>query len=549
MTDITTLPEWQALQNHQRLIAKQSIQDWFVEDHLRFKKFSLEFGDILFDFSKNNITDETVKLLISLAERLELNKKIEDLFKGTSLNFTEQRPALHTALRNQSNHPIFVKDKNVMNEIKAAQEQMQRFIQKIHDKTWRGATGKEIRDIVNIGIGGSHLGPLLTTHALNHYKKGELNFHFMAHMDLPHVHEILQALDPERTLFIISSKSFTTIETLTNAKTVRNWLKAKLRVDDLTPHFVAVTAAEKKAIEFGIPHSQIFPLWDWVGGRYSVWSPIGLPLVLMIGMDHFKSFLSGGYAVDEHFRHTPFSHNIPVLMALLGIWYINFYGAENYAVIPYSHHLNYLRAYLQQLDMESNGKRISSTGLEVSYGTGPIVFGEHGCNGQHAFHQLLHQSQKFIPIDFILVGQEQNDLQHHQDILIASALSQAQALLKGKTYQEAFNELIAAGYTENEAKHLAEHKVLPGNRPSSTLFLKKMTPYNLGALLALYEHKIFVQGAIWQINSFDQWGVELGKQLLPTILKDLTSPHISSLHDGSTQGLIEFYKQLRDTVC
>lgn len=543
--NLTELPEWQALQDHQKVIDSQTMQAWFKDDSHRFERFSLQLDDVLFDFSKNRINSDTIDLLCQLAHATQLGDKIQSLFTGANLNTTERRPALHTALRHRGAEPVLVGGQNIMPAIEASLAKMKYFCTQVRNQQWLGATGKPIRDIVNIGIGGSHLGPLMAVQALNDFAISSLHCHFISNIDNVHLDEIFQQINPETTLFIISSKSFSTLETITNAQTVRAWLQQKLPSHDLSQHFVAVTAATDKAIEFGIPAEHIFPVWDWVGGRYSVWSTIGLPLALMIGMDHFLEFLAGGYAADQHFRYAKFSKNIPVMMALLGIWYINFFNAKNHAIVPYAHQLNYLRAHLQQLDMESNGKRTTHSGQTIDYATGPIIFGEHGCNGQHAFHQLFHQGPCLIPIDFIVVGKNDHHFNHHQDILVASALSQAQALLQGKSFQQALAELHAQGLSGPDAEHLAHHKTIPGNRPSNILFLQKITPYNLGMLLAFYEHKIFVQGAIWDINSFDQWGVELGKQLLPTILNALHDTETGTQHDASTLGLIAYYKKLR----
>lgn len=549
MKKLTQLPEWQALKEHQKLIAPQSMVTWFAEDPLRFKQFSLEVGDILLDYSKNRISLHTLELLRKLASAVNLSEKIEGLFTGATLNTTENRPAFHAALRHFNSTDFSDKNKALASEVHSTLEKMRVFTDKVRNQAWRGSTGKPITDIVNIGIGGSDLGPAAATYALTDFAIKTLSCHFISNIDDAHLHEVLQKINPETTLFIISSKSFTTIETLTNAKRIRSWflqtmsaMKGKV---DLGPHFIAVTAAADKAREFGIPEEQIFPLWDWVGGRYSVWSAIGLPLALMIGMDNFLAFLNGAYAMDKHFREADFSVNMPVIMALLSIWYVNFFDAPTQALIPYAHQLNYFRAHIQQLDMESNGKRITHDGSLTDYTTGPVIWGEQGCNAQHAFHQLLHQGQHFVPIDFILVGKSATQRESNQDVLIASGLSQAQALLCGKTVEHALNELFAAGYDKSEAESLALHKSMPGNRPSNVLFLKQITPFNIGALIALYEHKVFVQGVIWDINSFDQWGVELGKQLLPDILKELTVSSSNIGHDSSTQGLIEHYKSCR----
>jgi glucose-6-phosphate isomerase len=550
MKKITELSEWQALEAHQKQIANERMQDWFASDPLRYSRFSLEVGGILFDYSKNRLSAETIRLLCELAKATNLSAQIEALFEGHSVNNTEKRPALHTALRNKLGTPLHVDGQNITPLIEASLTKMQQFTDEVRSGNWRGCTNKPITDIVNIGIGGSHLGPLLTTHALADYASKDLRCHFISNIDAAHLNEVLQQINPETSLFIVSSKSFTTLETITNADTIKTWLQQKLaglssRTAITEKHFVAVTAASEKAIAFGIPTAQIFPLWNWIGGRYSVWSAIGLPLALICGMDNFSAFLEGAHEMDQHFRYADFSENMPVLMALLGIWYINFFATNNHAIVPYSHPLTHLRTYLQQADMESNGKSISQQGKTIEYATGPIIWGEQGCNAQHAFHQLLHQGRHLTSVDFILTGGNDADFQSHHDILIASGLSQAQALMQGKSFQQAFDELIQEGYNTDDANELAHHKAISGNRPSNILFINQVSPRNLGALLALYEHKIFVQGAIWQINSFDQWGVELGKQLLPQILTDLTNDESLLLHDSSTQGLIHHYKNLR----
>jgi glucose-6-phosphate isomerase len=426
---------------------------------------------------------------------------------------------------------------------------MQDFSGKIREKKWLGVTGKPITDIVNIGIGGSHLGPLFTIHALSDFADKDLRCHFISNIDSSHIHEILLKINPETTLFIVSSKSFSTLETITNAISIRSWFKDQLKTDDLSKHWVAVTAEVTDAKQFGIPEENIFPLWDWVGGRYSIWSAIGLPLAILIGMKRFQEFLSGGHAMDEHFRTAPLKENIPVILALLSLWYINFFGTQHYAIIPYSHHLNYLRLYLQQLEMESNGKNTSNDGTLLDFPTSPIIFGEQGCNGQHSFHQLLHQGQHFVPVDFILVGLAKKEIEDHHHILVGSGLSQAQALMSGKSYEEAYAELQAYGLSQEESHYLAQHKTIPGNRPSNILFIDQISPRTLGLLIALYEHKTFVQGVIWGINSFDQWGVELGKKLLPDILENLKSEKdLFYNNDSSTMGLIKHFKNMRNST-
>lgn len=546
MNKLTERVEWQALQAHAKTIAPQKMQDWFNQDPQRFSRFSLMAGEILLDYSKNRITAETLNLLRQLADATHLTQKINGLFSGKIMNSTEKCPALHTALRAPKTQSVLVNGQDVIPAIHAVLEQMRAFTDKIRNKTWRGVTGKPIRDIVNIGIGGSHLGPLMAVSALANFAQEDLCCHFISNIDSAHLNSVLKQIDPEATLFIISSKSFTTLETITNARTLYHWLQIKLATKEIVPHFIAITMAADKALAFGIPKENIFNLWDWVGGRYSIWSAIGLPLALLIGMDNFMQFLAGAHAMDQHFQRAELTQNMPVLMGMLSVWYINFFGATHHAIVPYSHLLHYLRSHIQQLDMESNGKSITLQGETTHFLTGPVILGEQGCNGQHAFHQLLHQGKHLVPVDFILTGKGKDELDNHYSILISSGLSQAKALMQGKSYAEALAELSPADGTAAEREQLAKHKVVPGNRPSNLLFLNKLTPYNLGALIALYEHKTFVQGAIWDINSFDQWGVELGKSLLPHILTALTSPTPPphTAHDSSTQGLIQHYKNL-----
>ncbi len=541
---LTTSPEWLALEAHHHAIKEQRMRDWFFEDAKRFSRFSISLGDILFDYSKNRITTETITLLNNLAVCAGLPAKIRALFSAEVLNTTEARPALHMALRYPSDATITVNGENIIPLVHIALKQMDSLVHSIHQGKKRGVTGKIIRDIVNIGIGGSHVGPQLATHALAHYSISDLNFHFIADVDSSSLTETLHQIDPERTLFIVSSKSFTTIETLVNAKSCLGWLQSRLNVDEsilLKEHFVAVTAKKEKAKEWGISEENIFPIWDWVGGRYSVWSAIGLPLALQIGMKQFREFLAGAYQADQHFLQAPLNQNIPVLMGLLSIWYINFFDASTHAIIPYDYTLKHLRAYLQQLDMESNGKRITHAGHEASYTIGAIIWGELGIHGQHAFHQLLHQGTHLVPVDFIVVGQKPNGGET-QDLLVANALSQARALMHGKEAEE-----FCQGDSNHSAalSELAKHKAIPGNRPSNILFMKKISPYNLGSLLALYEHKVFVQSVIWNVNPFDQWGVELGKNILPSVLNAIQDEPVKSTHDSSTESLILHYRDIK----
>lgn len=547
MTQLTDFASYAKLQQHYQQIADTPILDWFNRDAERFKHFSLKNQGILLDYSKNRINSETLKLLCALADDAELKQKISALFKGDAVNFTEQRPALHMALRDRKRQHFVVNGKDIMEEIRNNLDRMRAFTTQFRNHQWLGATGKPIRDIVNIGIGGSHLGPMMTIHALADTSDTQHHCHFISNVDSAHIQDVLQQLDPATTLFIVSSKSFTTLETLTNAQTVLQWQRDQLATQHVQQHWFAVTAAKSQAMNFGIPEQQIFPMWDWVGGRYSIWSAIGLPLALMIGMEGFIAFLDGAHAMDEHFQQTDFLHNMPVILALLGIWYSEFFHASNYAIIPYSHRLNYFHHYIQQADMESNGKSITREGNAVTYQTGPIIWGDQGCNGQHSFYQSLHQGKHLVPVDFIMTGKPNDKTDLHHDILIASGLSQAQALMLGKSQQSAYQELIAAGYNEQEAKRLATHKAIPGNRPSNVIFLESLTPSTLGALIALYEHKIFVQSCLWNINAFDQWGVELGKQLLPNILSSLQNKDATIAHDASTAGLANYYKNLRKT--
>lgn len=543
MRTLTELPEWQDLIAHHREIAPQHMRDWFSHDRSRSNRLTLICHEIMLDYSRNRIQAKTLDLLIKLTHAIGLPKKIEALFSGACINTTEKRAALHTALRDPHMTPVWINGHNAAEEISAVRIKMQNFVDKVHQQSARGITGKPIAHIVNIGIGGSYIGPMMCAHALKDFAHHGLQLHFISTVDALPLREVLARIDPETTLFIISSKSFSTIETLTNARTVVKWMQSQLGPDVFAQHFVAVTAQVAKAIDFGVPRENIFELWDFVGGRYSIWSAIGLPLMLMIGKSHFADFLNGAYEMDQHFRTAPYSQNMPVLMALLSIWYTNFFGAKAQAIIPYAHRLRELIPYLQQVEMESNGKRINLNGETLTYSTSPIIFGEEGCRGQHAYHQLLHQGQHFIPVDFILTGECALEDDIHQHILFASALSQAQALMQGKTYDEAYAELTKQ-YTAEEARALAHHLMIPGNRPSNILFINRITPKNLGALIALYEHKIFVQGVIWEINSFDQWGVELGKQLLPKILNKIQV--LNSEHpDAEIDYLIQHFWRLQ----
>lgn len=547
MSRLSQSAAWQALQRHFKDISTQHMRDMFASDPQRFERFSLRFDDILVDYSKNRITEETMKLLVDLAREMEVGQWTERMFRGEKINFTEQRAVLHTALRHRGSEPVMVDGRDVMPDVRAVLEKMRIFSESVRSGQWRGHTGKRITDVVNIGIGGSDLGPYMVTEALKIYGKPGLNVHFVSNVDASHVAEVIRPLDPETTLVIVSSKTFTTQETLTNAVTVRKWLVEHLGDEAaVARHFVAVSTNEKAVSAFGIDPKNMFEFWDWVGGRYSLWSAIGLSIVLFIGMEQFESLLEGAYAMDRHFRETPPERNIPVVMALLGIWYTSFFHADTHAILPYDQYLHRFTAYMQQADMESNGKRIDRDGNVVDYSTGPIIWGESGTNGQHAFYQLIHQGTMLIPVDFIAPVESHNPLGEHHPILLANFFAQSEALMVGRTEAEARAEMEAQGMSEEDIARLLPHKIFPGNEPSTSIMFRKLTPYTLGALIALYEHKIFVQGIIWRINSYDQWGVELGKTLARVILPELRGDAPVTGHDASTNGLINFYKQHRN---
>lgn len=519
------------------------MKEAFDKDNQRFAKFSLRFGDILFDYSKNLISDQTLPLLIKLAKRAELNEKTEAMFSGSIINTTEKRAVLHTALRNRSNKPVYFRGEDVMPEINKVLNKMRGFTEKVRSGDWKGYTGKAITDIVNIGIGGSDLGPKMVDTALAAYGKESLKAHFVSNVDQADIVETLKPLNPETTLFLISSKTFVTQETMTNARSARNWfLTAAGDTAHISKHFIAISTNVEKVKEFGIDPENMFEFWDWVGGRYSLWSVIGMSIALYVGMDNFEELLLGAHLADEHFRHTPFEQNIPVIMGLLGIWYNNFFEAETYAILPYSQSLKYFADYFQQGDMESNGKSATIAGDKVDYNTGPIIWGQPGTNGQHAFFQLIHQGTKLVPGDFLAAALSQYDLPDHHDILISNFLAQAEALMRGKTEEEVRRDL---SHEPNLDDALIASKIFEGNKPSNSFLFKKITPRTLGTLIAFYEHKIFVQGVIWNINSFDQMGVELGKVLARVILPELKNNEIIESHDSSTNGLINTYKEFR----
>ena len=545
-SDPTLNPAWQALKTQRKVLAKTSMRELFAKDKKRFERFSVNAAGILLDYSKNRITPDTMKQLIKLARNSPLQTAIEAMFDGVEINLTEHRAVLHTALRNRAEQPVFTAGEDVMPDVRKVLARMKKFTQAVRSGKWRGHTGKRITDIVNIGIGGSDLGPVMVTQALTPYWQKGLTPHFVSNVDPTHISETLRHLDPETTLFIVASKSFGTPETLLNAHAARSWLLAALKDEAaVAQHFVAVSTHTEKVREFGIDTAHMFGFWDWVGGRYSVWSAVGLSVALMIGMDNFTKLLDGAFAMDQHFRTAPLAQNMPVIMALLGIWYNNFWDAQSHAVLPYDQYLARFPAYLQQLDMESNGKSVTRSGKPVRYATGAIVWGEPGTNGQHAFYQLIHQGTRLIPADFMAAAESHNPIGQQHQVLLSNCFAQSKALMLGKTRAEVRAELTAAGLDSAEIKALLPHKVFPGNRPSNTLLYRKLDPYTLGALIALYEHKVFVQGMIWDVNSFDQWGVELGKQLAGAIEKDLVNPGLASEHDSSTNALINFCNALR----
>jgi glucose-6-phosphate isomerase len=512
------------------------MKNLFAEDRERFNKYSIIFGDILFDFSKNLVNAETFSHLFELAQESQLDEAIRSMFAGEKINRTENRSVLHTALRNFSGESIYVDGKDVMPEVMQELEHMKSFSQRIHSGEWRGYTGKPIRNIVNIGIGGSDLGPVMVTEALKHYWIEGMQAYFVSNVDATQLVETLKKIDPEETLFLIASKTFTTQETMTNAYSARDWfLKSAGDVVYIARHFVALSTNEAEVVKFGIDRSNMFVFWDWVGGRYSLWSAIGLSIVLMIGYPHFEEMLQGAHASDKHFKNMPFERNIPVIMAMLGIWYRNFFGSQTEAILAYDQYMHRFAAYFQQGNMESNGKSVDRNGIPVGYSTGPVVWGEPGTNGQHAFYQLIHQGTVLIPCDFIAPAISHNPLGDHHQKLLSNFFAQTEALMNGKTPEE----LMAAGLKPE----LIPFKFFSGNRPTNSFLVKSITPFTLGQLIALYEHKIFVQGVIWNIYSFDQWGVELGKELAGKILPELKNNDESKDHDASTNGLINWYKK------
>jgi len=536
---------WNDLRAHYKVMRAVQMKDLFGEDPGRFTKYSILFGDILLDYSKNIINDETLYLLQELARETGVSDAIEKMFGGDLINETEGRAVLHTALRNCSNTPVYLNGKDIMPEVNSVLSQMEEFATKVIDGHWKGYTGRPVTDIVNIGIGGSDLGPVMVTEALRPYRRPHIRTHFVSNIDGTHIAETLKDLSPSSTLFMIASKTFTTQETMTNAHTARKWfLEAAKDEAQIKKHFVAISTNEEAVRKFGIAADNMFVFWDWVGGRYSLWSAIGLSIACSLGFAHFRELLEGAHAMDRHFREAPPDRNIPVVLALLGIWYNNFFGAETHAMLPYDQYMHRFPAYFQQGDMESNGKYIDRRGKEVSYQTGPVIWGEPGTNGQHAFYQLIHQGTKLIPCDFIAPALSHNPLGEHHSILLSNFFAQTEALMQGKTREEVVAELKAAGRSSREIARRAPFRVFKGNRPTNSILVRKVTPRTLGSLIAMYEHKIFVQGVIWNIFSFDQWGVELGKVLAKKVLAEMQDGSPVTSHDASTNGLINAFREM-----
>jgi glucose-6-phosphate isomerase len=542
----TQLPAWQALAAHYQEVAPLEMRDLFRQDGRRFARFSRRFHDILLDFSKNRITDKTLGLLLDLARQADVPGWRDRMFRGEKINTTEDRAVLHVALRNRSNRPILVDGKDVMPEVNAVLAHMRTFSDAVRSGAWKGHTGSRITDVVNIGIGGSDLGPYMVTEALKPYAQPGLHAHFVSNVDGTQLAEVLKKVRPETVLFLVASKTFTTQETLTNAHSARDWfLRTAKDAAHVAKHFVALSTNEAEVRKFGIDPANMFEFWDWVGGRYSLWSAIGLSIALMIGMDHFEELLTGGHLLDEHFRTAPLEDNLPVLLGVLGVWYNDFFGAQTHALLPYDQYLHRFPAYFQQGDMESNGKSVTRDGQPCTWSTGPVIWGEPGTNGQHAFYQLIHQGTKLIPCDFLAPVETHNPLGNHHAILLSNFFAQTEALMKGKTADEVRAELRGSNLPAEELERLVPQKTFAGNRPTNSILFQKLTPRTLGMLIALYEHKIFTQGIIWGINSFDQWGVELGKQLAKAILPELSAPGDVTSHDSSTNGLINDFKARR----
>ena len=543
----TETQSWKDLVEHFKKMKSVHMKDLFADDPDRFKKYSIRFNGILVDYSKNIITEDTLNLLLKLTDDVGLRDALNKMFNGEKINETEDRAVLHTALRNRINTPVCVNGKDVMPEVKAVLSKMKDFSEKIISGEWKGFTDKKITDIVNIGIGGSDLGPVMVTECLRPYAKEGLEVHFVSNVDGTHISETLKRLDPETTLFLIASKTFTTQETMTNAFAAREWfLKCAEDQTHVPKHFVALSTNIEKVEEFGIDKDNMFVFWDWVGGRYSLWSAIGLSIACYIGYENYAELLQGAFEMDSHFRETPFERNIPVILALIGIWYNNFFGAQTEVILPYDQYMHRFPAYFQQGNMESNGKAVDRGGNKVDYQTGPVIWGEPGTNGQHAFYQLIHQGTKIIPADFLAPAISHNRIGEHHNILLSNFFAQTEALLNGKTKEAVFEELKSDDKSDDEIRKRYPHKVFDGNRPTNSILFNKLTPGALGSLIAMYEHKIFVQGVIWNIFSFDQWGVELGKQLAKKILPELSDDKQVESHDSSTNGLINTFKEMRE---
>ena len=545
----TNTASWRSLQEHFSEMKNVHMRELFKQEPDRFSKHSLSNRDIVFDYSKNIVSEKTIQLLLQLANECRLKDGIDAMCNGEKINETEGRAVLHTALRNLSSEPVFSEGIDVMPEVRKVLKQMKNFCNRVHDGKWRGYTGKRIKYIVNIGIGGSDLGPLMVTEALKPYWLEDIQTYFVSNIDGTHIAEVLKKIKPERTLFLIASKTFTTQETMTNAFTAREWfLEHAIDEKHIAKHFAALSTNEAAVVKFGINKRNMFRFWDWVGGRYSLWSAIGLSIALTIGYKNFEELLAGAYDSDQHFKNTPFEKNIPVVMALIGLWYTNFFGTQSEAILPYDQYLHRFAAYFQQGNMESNGKSIDRNGEQVEYSTGPIIWGEPGTNGQHAFYQLIHQGTPLISCDFIGVAQSHNSISDHHQKLMSNFFAQTEALMNGKTEQEAELELEKAGMSNEVISRLLPYKVFAGNKPTNSFLIKKITPFTLGQLIALYEHKIFVQGIIWNIFSFDQWGVELGKQLANKILPELKDDERISSHDSSTNSLINIFKEMKNDL-
>ena len=542
----THLAAWKALESHRAELGATHMRDLFAADPGRFDKFHLRFDQILLDFSKNIVTDKTIGLLRDLAREAGVPEMAKRMFAGEKINTTEQRAVLHVALRNRANTPIVVDGKDVMPDVNAVLAHMKRFCHEVRSGAWKGYTGKEITDVVNIGIGGSDLGPVMVTEALKPYGHERIRVHFVSNIDGTHLAETLKKVNPETVLFLVASKTFTTQETMTNAESAREWFLAAAKDKaHVAKHFAALSTNAAEVSKFGIDTANMFGFWDWVGGRYSFWSAIGLSIALYIGFDRFEELLDGGHAMDQHFLNTPLERNLPATLGILGVWYNNFFGAQTHAILPYDQYLHRFAAYFQQGDMESNGKSVTRDGEPCLWSTGPILWGEPGTNGQHAFYQLIHQGTKIIPCDFIAPVETHNFLGQHHRILLSNYFAQTEALLKGKTADEVRRELAGAKMSAGELDKLVPQKTFAGNKPTNSILVQKITPRSLGMLVAMYEHKIFTQGVIWNINSYDQWGVELGKQLAKAILPELEGAAPVVSHDSSTNGLINDYKKRR----